>query len=220
MSVCALGKFLVSYDRLVDPVITVSRASDPNRIVWQSNSPFLLVANSTSLRAPISNGNYQLEERVDLNTLTNAQSINSNSFICDSASVSFTGILTGPGTLFGPLDSYNYSFKYYIPDDLEPGILNFQANITSFTDKINRLYLSYAVEPDEGFYGFGESFTYVNLRDRAVPILVSEQGVGRGVQNLTNLMNNASAGSGGYWLVVNIFVFSRFGLLKSCYVLF
>ncbi|ABG05503.1 glycoside hydrolase, family 31 [Rubrobacter xylanophilus DSM 9941] len=62
----------------------------------------------------------------------------------------------------------------------------------------NRLYLTYASEPGERFFGFGEQFTHLDMKGRRVPILIGEQGVGRGAQPVTLLMN-LRYGSGGSW---------------------
>ncbi|SEL39545.1 alpha-glucosidase [Atopomonas hussainii] len=64
---------------------------------------------------------------------------------------------------------------------------------------LNRLYLSWQSEADEAFYGFGEQFTEFNLKHWRLPILVQEQGIGRGLEPLTTGANlNARAG-GDWW---------------------
>lgn len=61
-----------------------------------------------------------------------------------------------------------------------------------------RLYFNYWCEESEQFYGFGESFTYFNLKGQRIPIVVSEQGVGRGLEPITDYFNeNIAEGSGG-----------------------
>ncbi len=62
----------------------------------------------------------------------------------------------------------------------------------------NRLYLTYASSSSERFFGFGEQFTHFDLKGRRVPILTREQGIGRGRQPLTALVNLV-AKSGGDW---------------------
>ncbi|WP_198170713.1 alpha-glucosidase [Deinococcus arboris] len=47
--------------------------------------------------------------------------------------------------------------------------------------------------------GGGEQFSTLNLRGRRLPVLVSEQGVGRGQQPLTWLANLTNNGAGGAW---------------------
>lgn len=62
----------------------------------------------------------------------------------------------------------------------------------------NRLCLTYASGPRERFFGFGEQFTHLDMKGRRVPVLIGEQGVGRGAQPVTLLMN-LRYGSGGSW---------------------
>ena len=46
-------------------------------------------------------------------------------------------------------------------------------------EKSNRTFLFPASSADEGFFGFGEQFTYFNMKGRRLPIIVQEQGIGR-----------------------------------------
>jgi alpha-glucosidase len=62
----------------------------------------------------------------------------------------------------------------------------------------NRVALIFASHAAERFFGFGEQFTHFDLKGRLVPILVQEQGIGRGRQPLTWLVNRV-AGAGGAW---------------------
>jgi alpha-glucosidase len=64
--------------------------------------------------------------------------------------------------------------------------------------QFERVGLVYASDPEEAFFGFGEQFSFANLKGRRVPILVTEQGIGRGLQPLTWLVDGL-AGSGGAW---------------------
>ena len=67
-----------------------------------------------------------------------------------------------------------------------------------FSPELNRLQLNLASVADEAFFGFGEQFTYFNLKGRRLPILVQEQGIGRGTQPIT-AGANLTAGAGGDW---------------------
>lgn len=60
----------------------------------------------------------------------------------------------------------------------------------------NRRYLTYASTAEERFYGFGEQFSMVNLKGQRVPIIVTEQGLGRGAQPIT-AGADLQAGAGG-----------------------
>ncbi len=67
----------------------------------------------------------------------------------------------------------------------------------SFSDQaLNRSYLTYASDPDEHFFGFGEQFSFFDHKGQRVPIWTSEQGIGRGLQPLTFLVDRV-AGAGG-----------------------
>lgn len=63
---------------------------------------------------------------------------------------------------------------------------------------LDRVYLTYGSRAAERFFGFGEQFTWFDLKGARVPIFVMEQGIGRGSFPLT-LGANLSAGSGGDW---------------------
>ncbi len=62
----------------------------------------------------------------------------------------------------------------------------------------NRSYLTLASDPGEAFLGFGIQFSYVNMKGKRLPVFVREQGIGRGAQPLTFLVNLV-AGAGGSW---------------------
>lgn len=53
--------------------------------------------------------------------------------------------------------------------------------------------------PGEEFHGFGEQYAPFDLAGREVPIVVREQGVGRGEQPITWLANTFRSGAGGSW---------------------
>lgn len=65
-------------------------------------------------------------------------------------------------------------------------------------DGSNRAWLTFAAEPEERFFGFGEQFSFFDFSGRRVPILTSEQGIGRGAQPIT-AGANLLAGAGGDW---------------------
>nr|CAB3472779.1 unnamed protein product [Digitaria exilis] len=63
-------------------------------------------------------------------------------------------------------------------------------------EEFNRVFLTYASSRDERFYGFGEQFSRVEFKGKRVPILVQEQGIGRGDQPITFAANLVSYSSG------------------------
>ena len=58
------------------------------------------------------------------------------------------------------------------------------ASETEVGEPYDRIYLTYA-SPEERFFGFGTQFTYFDMKGRIVPILIREQGIGRGEQPVT-----------------------------------
>ncbi|GAP62303.1 hypothetical protein ARMA_0726 [Ardenticatena maritima] len=79
---------------------------------------------------------------------------------------------------------------------LTPDVTNHLAFRLEVQEPLNRTFLTYANDKDEHFFGFGEQFTFFDLKGHRVPILVSEQGIGRGKQPLTFLAD-LTAGAGG-----------------------
>ncbi|WCJ33383.1 Alpha-glucosidase 2 [Euphorbia peplus] len=65
--------------------------------------------------------------------------------------------------------------------------------------EFNRICLSYASEANESFFGFGEQFSHMDFKGKRVPILVQEQGIGRGDQPITFAANLVSYRAGGDW---------------------
>jgi hypothetical protein len=60
------------------------------------------------------------------------------------------------------------------------------------TEEFNRVFLTFASSRDERFYGFGEQFSRMEFKGRRVPVLVQEQGIGRGDQPITFAANLVS----------------------------
>jgi sulfoquinovosidase len=57
----------------------------------------------------------------------------------------------------------------------------------------------YGSERDEAFFGFGQHYSRWNLKGERVPVIISEQGVGRGLQPLTFMLNTFVHGVGSTW---------------------
>ena len=60
------------------------------------------------------------------------------------------------------------------------------------------LSLMVEMQKDEAAIGFGAQFSHLNMRGLLLPIIVSEQGIGRGREPLTSMVDWA-AGAGGKW---------------------
>jgi hypothetical protein len=198
-----IGPFSIYISAVINPLIEVSLISDPSQILWKTtgNGPFIRAAYGTSTPPPNNNGNYQVEETVESHTEELSIDPTSISVSRSNDELSFAGQLNKVG------NDYDFYFSFSLVPSSH-GLtedqyqLNFNFNITTIEeDPINRVYLTYWCESDENFYGFGESFTYFNLNGRNVPILVSEQGLGRGLEPITSYYNDNqnTTGAGGYW---------------------
>ena len=71
-----------------------------------------------------------------------------------------------------------------------------QLNVSLSSAVYNQLWLTYGCEEDEGFFGFGAQYTYLNMKKRRLPLFLSEQGIGRGLEPITILLDKASPGAG------------------------
>ena len=74
--------------------------------------------------------------------------------------------------------------------------------LTSNDESVNRCELIYRMSPTAPISGFGIQFTHLDMREKKVPILSQEPGIGRGIQPLTYLLD-AAAGAGGKWHTTN-----------------
>ncbi|XP_057947807.1 uncharacterized protein LOC131143487 [Malania oleifera] len=73
-----------------------------------------------------------------------------------------------------------------------------EMKVAGSTD-FNRVCFTYSSEKTERFYGFGEQFSHMDFKGKRVPILVQEQGIGRGDQPITLAVNLISYRAGGDW---------------------
>ena len=88
----------------------------------------------------------------------------------------------------------NFTISFQAVPILE--FIHLQFNVTYTSSRYNQLTLTYACEPDEGFYGFGAQYTRLNAKENVLPLFLSEQGVGRGQQPLTYILDTISPGAG------------------------
>ncbi|KAJ3109899.1 hypothetical protein HDU96_007080 [Phlyctochytrium bullatum] len=100
----------------------------------------------------------------------------------DGPCASLSGKIASP-QLAVPL-SYSIAF-----DTPSPNHLRFVVHIEDLEDRFKKVFLTWASSADERFFGFGEQLTHFDLKGKKVPIMVREDGVGRGVQPTTFVTN-------------------------------
>jgi sulfoquinovosidase len=190
------------------PSIDDLSSSILDKAVWSSSpgTPFLRVGIGDVPKPPVLNGNYQLDEKVSY--LSDSLTVN------DVRQISSDCIIVSGQLMNASASEEIYTYEFILESSTTAGSLfpriRFFANITSFpstspftsdvSSLIPRTFFYAATNRYESFHGFGESFTYFNLKGYRIPILVSEQGVGRGEEPITSYLNtNSSEGVGGHW---------------------
>ncbi|HZY64809.1 MAG TPA: alpha-glucosidase [Rubrobacteraceae bacterium] len=179
-----VGDFVVSLEEGAGgPALAVAHRGDPGRVLWRSvpGESFVSAARG---RETVRNRQAhflvedEIEERLPDQSVESAERRG--------------GALVLAGRLAGGGEEVPYTLSFVPASD---GRLRFVAEVE---EPYNRVYLTYASSPEERFFGFGEQFTYFDLKGRKVPIFIQEQGIGRGAQPVT-LGVNLRAGSGGTW---------------------
>ena len=179
-----VGEFVVSLqERPEGSVLDIVHESRPGRSLWRSvpGESFVSAARGReSVRS--SRAHFHVED--DIEERLPDQSIESIGKRGEALVIS--------GTLTGGRERAAYTLSF-LPDS--GGRLRFVAEVG---EPYNRVYLTYASEPGERFFGFGTQYTHPDMKGRKVPIFIQEQGIGRGAQPIT-FAANLQAGAGGEW---------------------
>lgn len=186
METHTLGAFLVKWNPDGGGTLEIRHRDAPDVVVW-STLPGIAFAAAAIGRETVteSHGLFAVEDR--LTQRYTDQRIDTITQAGDRLLVQ--GTLSEPGT---PAH-VGYDFTLASRGDHQ---LAFE--LTLKDAGYNRIWLTYASDPDEHFFGFGEQFSSFDLKGKRVPILVQEQGIGRGLQPITFLANLV-AGAGGAW---------------------
>ena len=160
----------------------VVRDAANDRVLWQSlpGQAFLSAAKGSE-KVKESRGSFHLDDM--LSEQCHDQAVDALSGTADVLQVS--------GRLFCDHGEVPYTIEFTAAS---PTQLRFAVTVQD--PSYNRLYLIGASDSDEHFFGFGEQYTYFDLKGTRVPILVQEQGIGRGAFPVT-LGANLTAGAGG-----------------------
>ncbi|KAL9539207.1 hypothetical protein PS6_011301 [Mucor atramentarius] len=115
----------------------------------------------------------------------------------DTITSNDTGLHLNGTIKFTSCQHIGYSFKL---QELSKKQLDFSIQLGIAHDKKSphRIIFNFKSNTHEDFYGFGEQFSYSTLKGQKVPIFVREQGIGRGEEPVTSILNDPSGVFGDF----------------------
>ena len=189
----ATGPFQVVFDPDNTPVIQVMQNQ---RTVWFTSRTNFSFVSTANVQENISqNGgvyaitNKVLQECASVEILANG----THSTTAENV-VYFTGSLCDEA-------QFRLTFQAVDVVDKTTKFTHLVFNL-SVSSKYNQVRLMYGCEQDEQFYGFGSQYSQLNMKGSRLPLFLSEQGVGRGLQPITSVLDYYSPGAGKYGLSV------------------
>lgn len=187
------GEFVVHWRSEGGGGLEVRPAGDPQRLLW-STVPGTAFVSAAVAKETVHEARGSFTIRDHRRQLCRQQTVES---ILAAPQVTVAGQLTCDDGASWP---YRLTFRSDDPEHLafDLQILSVAGSSEPAEDLPNRLFLTYASQADERFFGLGEQFTHLNLKGRRVPIFTQEQGIGRGAQPIT-LAVDLVAGAGGSW---------------------
>lgn len=204
-----VGDFVVDWTPRGGGALSVRHTAALDREAWGSRpGRGFVAARRSDLELPGQRGFFRVEERVrerlDRQTVDRVRAegagvVVEGRLLAPGAptSVGVAGVLAGRAGAPGGADPANAPGYRLLLEAVAPSALRVTLSLASGAGA-TAVELVGASDPDERFLGFGMQFTHLDLKGRRVPILVQEQGIGRGLQPVTALLHLAG-GAGGDW---------------------
>lgn len=174
-----------------NPALSVTHAENPDKILWQTPDDLLFVRAAIG-EAEITEerGSFQINDEIQ--TLCDSPLVESVALetVEGENALVIRGVLSGEGCNL----TFSLSFK---PESEKQ--LGFTLALDDTAVGFNRVFFRYASNAEERFFGFGEQFTYLDMKGRLLPIYSQEQGIGRGSPGITEAMDAIYPGVGGTW---------------------
>ncbi|MFI7580042.1 alpha-glucosidase [Kocuria kalidii] len=177
-----VGPFLLRLRTGAAPALRISHRAEPDRVLWQgpASGGFLQAGTAETVveQNTTAAGGFTVGDRLMVRHAR--QSVTSATL--RAGSLVLEGTLTSvPGTAIG----YTMTFS-----GAGPRRLRFRVRLASTAQvEANRIFLRYASDATEAFWGFGAQMTHLDQKGRLLPVLVQEQGVGRGLPVVTQLVS-------------------------------
>ena len=181
------GRFQIYWNPETE-VISITDPSQGGRIIWQSLSFSDMVEGAqASQDIDFARGCFVFKEK--------------QRKTCGKAH--FISLTQDPNQLtwMGSFDGCGQNFRLTLSKTEMTHQIAFDLSLVDQASKLNRLKFNFSSLDSSDFYGFGHQYAQVNMKGKKLPIWAMEQGVGRGQQPLSSVLQLPGVGGGcqGEW---------------------
>jgi alpha-glucosidase len=177
-----VGQFILNMDNQGN--LDIRNQAEPDRSIWHSVSgDAFITAGHANMTSTEKRGSFTINEGI--------------AYQCTTQTIETIHTTNNQLTLSGHLQGGSHCQIPYSIKFSQTGTGHLSFDISSTNPQVNLWKLQYQSNRNEKFYGFGEQYTFINLKGKEVPILTEEQGVGRGHPIIGTAVNLASPGAAG-----------------------
>lgn len=189
-----IGNHQIEYLPSADggPHVRIKNPKVTDKVIWETNrsKKFVSVKKIKTIFSQ-----YRIHFYLDEEILDEYENSFIENVLVEGNSVVFSGSFE---------EAKNLSFKLIFQESAYKDHLDFKLEITDnknnkIENVVYRACLTYSSSSDEHFFGLGEQFTYLDQKGKRVPLLVNEQGHGRGKEPITTFQKLFHHGAGGKW---------------------